>query len=135
MHMLYYQNKKKKSSYDIFLTSLLSLFVSNPLISWWQYYTAGYIFEGIKAIKSFIYPYLEQDPPHPPTPTPTSPPPKKKKTPQYKTDGDIFNRQPTKASRSCPLAGFSSYFRLLKSLIPCYCALYIIAPDFFLGGG
>lgn len=46
----------------MFLTLLLSLFVSNPLISWWLYYTAESIFEGIKAIKSFICPYLEQTP-------------------------------------------------------------------------
>lgn len=55
------------------------------------------------------------------------------KTPLYYTDRDTFNRQPTKGSRSCLLAGFSSYIRLLKSLFPCHCALYIIAPDFWEG--
>ena len=38
-----------------------------------------------------------------------------------------------KVPRSCLLAGFSSYFRLLKSVISCHCALYIIAHG-FLGG-
>lgn len=55
------------------------------------------------------------------------------KTPPYNTYRDTFNRQPAKGSRSCLLAGFSSYFRLLKSHIPCHCAWYIIAPDFLEG--
>lgn len=52
----------KKSSYDIFLTLLLFLFGFNPLVSQSLYYTAESIFEEIKAIKGFIYPYLEQTP-------------------------------------------------------------------------
>lgn len=59
LHIFY---NKKVLSYEMFLTLLLPLFASNPLISWWLYYTAESIFEGIKAIKSFIYPYLEQTP-------------------------------------------------------------------------
>lgn len=60
-----YHHKKiiiKKSSYDIFLTLLLFLFGFNPLVSQSLYYTAESIFEEIKAIKGFIYLYLEQTP-------------------------------------------------------------------------
>lgn len=71
----------KNLSYDVFLTLLPSLFVSNPPVSRWQYYTAESIFEGIEAIKAFIYTHLEHTP---------------QKTPPHNTDGDTFNRQPAK---------------------------------------
>lgn len=48
--------------FHLFFTSLSALFVSNPLLSGRLYYTAESIFEGIKAIKGFIYPYLERNP-------------------------------------------------------------------------
>lgn len=58
-------------------------------------------------------------------------PPTKKKTPQHNTD--TFNRQPTKGSWSCLLAGFSSYIRLLKKS---YSSSLCIAHYYrrFLGG-
>lgn len=47
------------------------------------------------------------------------------KTLQYNTDQDTFNRQPVKGCRSCLLAGFSSYFCLLKILflVTVHCTL------------
>lgn len=81
--MYFITRRMKNLSYDVFLTLLPSLFVSNPPVSRWQYYTAESIFEGIEAIKAFIYPHLEHTP---------------QKTPPHNTDGDTFNRQPAKGS-------------------------------------